>query len=401
MIIIEGIRIVAKKQKYSIIQSIINPNPEYKRLKAHLNAQPVGFPSTVTGVENRLLTEIFTPSEAEIALYLETEFLPFESIFERASKDGISREMLWGRLNGMEKKGCIFMRYRDGEPFFALHPFIIGMFEMQIYRLTPGYFLDTRSYAMQRFGIEYLTTKVPQMRVIPIQKSITPELETASFDEIKTLVEDAPEPLRLIPCICKTGKDLLDDPCKKTDRREICLLFRDFAEMFERHGMGRAVSKAEALEMLSQSEEEGLMLMPSNMREPQVICSCCGCCCGITGMLSMVKRPVEFTATNYVAELNREVCNGCGKCVRRCNMKAMVLDGETRKPVRVNPARCIGCGVCVPACKTGAIALIKRETATVPPRDHDALYAEIASGKKGTIAKTVRMIRAMTGPKVL
>ena len=32
----------------------------YKRLQKHLDKQPVGFPATVSGVERRILREVFT-----------------------------------------------------------------------------------------------------------------------------------------------------------------------------------------------------------------------------------------------------------------------------------------------------------------------------------------------------
>ncbi len=139
--------------------------------------------------------------------------------------------------------------------------------------------------------------------------------------------------------------------------------------------------------------------MASNMKDPQVICSCCGCCCGITGMIRSMPRPADFTASNFVARLDEEACVGCKKCLKRCNMKAMRLDKETKKPIDINPAKCIGCGVCVPTCKVGAITLHQKETTTTPPDDHDELYDIIAKGKKSTIGKTVHLAKALAGLK--
>ena len=46
------------------------PASIYNKLAAHLNNLPGGFPSTESGVEIRILKQLFTEEEAEFALYL-------------------------------------------------------------------------------------------------------------------------------------------------------------------------------------------------------------------------------------------------------------------------------------------------------------------------------------------
>lgn len=102
------------------------------------------------------------------------------------------------------------------------------------------------------------------------------------------------------------AKDLLDEPCKRTDRREVCLGLRDFHDMYARHGWGRTITKEEALAILDQSEKDGLVLRPSNEQEPQFICACCGCCCGVLEMMRIMSRPADFAASNFYAKLDIE-----------------------------------------------------------------------------------------------
>ena len=47
----------------------------YKKLRKHLDAQPVGFPATASGVERRILREVFTADEAKLALDLGAEII--------------------------------------------------------------------------------------------------------------------------------------------------------------------------------------------------------------------------------------------------------------------------------------------------------------------------------------
>ncbi|RJP76572.1 MAG: 4Fe-4S dicluster domain-containing protein [Desulfobacteraceae bacterium] len=374
----------------------------YKNLRKHFNAQAVGYPATLTGIELRLLREIFTVMEAEAALVLTYRFETFESLYPRAQEKGLSADAFRKLLESMEKKGGIFVKHQDGEIYYALHPFAIGMFEMQISRLSPSFFMDSHNYMLQGFAMEYLTTEVPQMRVIPVNKSLKPMQNVATYDQIREIVESTKDKIGVNRCICKTGRDLINDPCKVTDRREVCIGFRDFYDTYSRQGWGRAVSKEEALEILDQNEKDGLLLIGSTMQEPQFVCSCCACCCGIMEMLKFMPRPADFSASNFYAKLEPATCNGCGKCISRCQMEAISFKSVEKKKMAtaIDPKRCIGCGLCVASCKTGAISLRKKEIEFIPPKDHVELYETIMQKKKGLAGKIGMMTKAMMGMKV-
>jgi heterodisulfide reductase subunit A len=54
-----------------------------------------------------------------------------------------------------------------------------------------------------------------------------------------------------------------------------------------------------------------------------------------------------------VANIDEEVCAGCGLCESSCEFGALVLDGR-RKVMTVNEALCRGCGACSALCPSGA-----------------------------------------------
>jgi len=371
----------------------------YKSLREHLDKQPVGFPASPSGIELRLLRETFTVDEADAALNLNYKSESFDTVYARAKEKGYEEDIFKQLLESMEKKGSIFVKYKNNEELYSLHPFAIGIFEMQISRLTPSYFLDSHYYMLQRFAIEYLTTEVPQMRVIPIEKSVPVSQNIATYDQIRGIVDQTKDRIMIANCICKVGKDLIGDPCKVTDRRETCMFFRDFSDTYIRNGWGRAVAKEEAMEILDQNEKDGLVLISSTMQEPQFVCSCCDCCCGVLEIIKLVSRPVDFAASNYMAELNNEECEGCKNCVNRCQMEAIKFDKKAKKAVAVDSKRCIGCGLCVPNCNTGSIKL-RLNNNFVPPIDHDALYETIMQNKKSTLGKMTKMTKAMVGMKM-
>jgi ferredoxin len=147
--------------------------------------------------------------------------------------------------------------------------------------------------------------------------------------------------------------------------------------MFGRTGWGRAITQEEALEIAAKSEEEGLVLQPSNEQTPQFICSCCADCCGILKMAKAVRKPADVVASNYFAGIQADFCSGCGTCVDRCPMGAIAFENEVAAVNRD------GCGVCAAKCPSAAILLIKKEKETIPPEDLDALNEAIIKNRAG------------------
>jgi electron transport complex protein RnfB len=369
----------------------------YRALQRHLDSFPVGYPATLTGVEIRLLRMMFSVEEAELGLHLSWRHETLDEILQRLGDRGYTRERLQKLLDSMDAKGSVFATESGNERRYALHPFVIGMYEMQAKRLTPDMYLDTRDYVLQRYSVEYFGSEVRQMRVIPVHKSITPQLAVAPYDDIREIVDRTADRIMVTDCICKTGKDMVGKPCKVTDRREVCIGFRDFHDIYKRHGWGRAITKDEALKLLDQNEKEGLVLMPSTAQEPQFVCSCCGCCCGIMEMVSMLPRSADFVESNYRAVLNPDTCEECGRCEKRCQMQA--IRRQDKKAVSIDEKRCIGCGLCVSTCKSGSLKLVRKEEQFVPPKDLDDLHDVITKNRKSKAGKLATTAKAMLGFK--
>jgi electron transport complex protein RnfB len=373
----------------------------YKKLQKHMDAQPVGFPATASGVELRLLRDAFTVDEAEIALEMSYKFQSLEQIFEKVKGREMSKEHLQSMLDNMERHGAIFVKVVDGEKQYALHPYAVGIFEMKLPTMTANYYMDFRKYGFQSFGMAFLSTSLPQIRVIPVEKSITPELNVATYDEVRELVLQNDGHIGVAECVCRKGRDMIGQHCKETDRREVCIAFDDFADMYIRNGFGRPISKEEAFEILKQNEKEGLVLSLSNTQKAQFVCSCCKCCCAFLEATCLLAKPAEFVMNNYHAVLDPEKCIGCGECSKRCKTEAIKTqpaeDDKKVKAVKIDLNRCIGCGVCVASCKSGALTLAKKEKQTDPPEDMDTLYEEIMKQKKGTVGRTLHVGRKVIG----
>ena len=358
------------------------PDGIYRVLQQHLNQQAVGFPATRSGADIRLLQRLFTPEEAQVALLLSYRPAPLDQIADHAAP-GLSPQQTAQLLDRMLTKGAVGWKEKNGSSHWFLLPLVVGMYEGQDGAPTPE-FLDAVGAYMQTmaFGKSFLTVKPAQMRTIPIGKSIPVEHHIATYDQLRALVQDARGPFVVIPCICRAAKALQNKPCAQTSRRETCLGFDDVAAMILRRQHGRQITRDEVLAILQQNEEDGLVLQPANARQPGFVCSCCGCCCGMLGFQKWLPHPVDFWASNFQAEIATAVCAGCGKCVVRCQVRAVALTGPDHT-AQLNLGRCIGCGLCVPTCATGALRLRKKAPETVPPQDGEQLYDEIMANKQG------------------
>jgi electron transport complex protein RnfB len=359
----------------------------YVKLQQHLNKQAVGFPATESGAEIRVLKHIFSPEEAEVATCLNYKMEPLRTIFDRARDLVDSREVLANMLDRIQKNGGILSQFKDGERYYCNAPLIVGMFEMQLGRLTPRFIKDFTEYTRDRkFGVEFLSTDLPQMRTIPVAKSIVPRNRIGTYDEVTALLQAAEGPFAIVECICRKMKAMAGKPCKATDRKETCLGTGSLAQSALLSGVGKEISREEAMSILDRNQKDGLVLQPSNTEKIDFVCSCCGCCCGMLDLHKKLPKPLDFWASNFQAAVDARACDGCGVCRKRCQVGAVTVSAKNR-PAVVDLDRCIGCGLCVATCPKKAISLVQRPSQVRPPHTRDELYDIIMANKKGRLGK--------------
>jgi NAD-dependent dihydropyrimidine dehydrogenase PreA subunit len=354
----------------------------YRDLQIHLDEQTVGFPATESGSDIQLLKQLFPPEQAKVTMMLTYKYETLEQINERSKETGVSLEELERVLDETASRGVIGHRKKDGVKQYRNIPYIVGMGEAAAHNPTPEFVQAATKYSEDGlFWIDFLNSKVPQMRAIPIEQSITQEHQIGTYDEIKDIIETTEDPIAILECVCRNGAERRGEPCKLTSRKETCMVFRDGARnIIESGGMGREISKEEALDIIRKNEEDGMVLQPSNAQGPDFICSCCGCCCGILRLHKAVPNPVEHWATNYYASVNTDLCTGCGTCEESCQTDAIKLDEEKEIPI-VDLKRCLGCGNCVASCQDEAMELLKKETEVVPPLTGEDMFEVIMTNK--------------------
>jgi ferredoxin len=363
--------------------SVTGEDKTYRSLQQHLDKQAVGFPAAPLGSDIRFLKHLFTPDEAKIALHLSYKPTPIGQISAKTTP-AFSARQTEGLLEAMFKKGSIGWKEKNKIDHWFLMPMVVGMYENAQDGNPSPEFLDVADAYMKTFsfGKAFMHAKPSQMRTIPINKSISSSHPVATYNQIRELIQNAPGPFVVLPCICREKKALRDKPCAKTARKETCFAMNGFGTMILRRGHGREVNRDEALELFRQSEADGLVLQPSNTEQSEFVCSCCGCCCGMLSYQKFLPNPVDFWTNHFQAALDPAACKHCGKCVSRCQVNAVTLSGPDGKAA-VNLGRCIGCGLCVPTCPAKAISLKKKLQELPLPKNEEKLYDEIMKNKKG------------------
>jgi Na+-translocating ferredoxin:NAD+ oxidoreductase RNF subunit RnfB len=313
-----------------------------------------------------------------MAMNLNWKWQPLEIIFNQSKEKKPSINQLESFLDKMVEKGTLNFKRKEEKKYYANAPIVVGMYEYQLTRLDKELVKDFFHYIMETFGFEIMRTKISQLRTVPIEQSITREINIATYEDIKKIFENAKQPIAITDCICKKGRDLMGHPCKITERLEICMAFDWIALLYIDQGWARQITRQEALEVLRKNEEDGLIINVENTEDPIFFCGCCTCCCGLTAGLKYLHQPGKLAGNNYYAVIDSELCSGCGLCIERCQMDAIQMIDEVSQ---VKKNRCIGCGNCIATCPIEAIRLMKKDKITEPPKDFEDLYGSILEAK--------------------
>ena len=345
-----------------------------------------------------------------LKLLIEEDELDFIMAFKRKrsqtmeelkKSSKMSEDEILKKVKSLASKGVIFNQpNRQGVMVFRLLPLMmVGPFEYIFMSKL------TRSKREKKFATlfkklfdeakafiqDHLDTFTPIFQKLPpidrtvaildksvsgneILISVNEEVETPieqiiTAQKIEELIEKFDE-IAIGHCFCRHHKDLLGNSCKITNLRENCFVMGKSARYISEQGFGRIISKEEALKVLKDSEEAGLVHKAFHTHEDlskdeTSICNCCADCCATFELWREGVLPL-INATNYLASVNEDICVGCATCVEKCPVKAIELNDDNKAVV--TKTYCIGCGICAHFCPEGAISLLERmRKVYIPP----------------------------------
>ena len=220
-------------------------------------------------------------------------------------------------------------------------------------------------------------------RVIPVEEAIPFDLRVLAYQRATEIVARA-KAWAVRDCICRLQQRIVGKGCDRPV--ENCLVLAPVEGAFDHSEVDRAITKEEALQILREAEEAGLVHSTGNHRgEHNYICNCCTCCCGILRGVAEFGIPTAVARSEFRAAVDTGVCVGCGDCIARCQFGALSLAEDV---CVVDHNRCVGCGLCISSCLTGALRLEHRpeEETAVPPADLDDWMAQRARERSISLA---------------
>ncbi|MRR17941.1 MAG: hypothetical protein EG826_15950 [Deltaproteobacteria bacterium] len=334
-------------------------------------------PSTAPRGEaiDEILRILFTPEEAALAIKM--NFKP-KSPVSLAQAAGIAEGEAEKLLESMADKGVIFSRNKDGKKSYGLVPLIPGVFEFPFMKGggSPMHERLARlweEYHHESLGASFAGNPTPMMRVVAVEKSVTPQDRIHPYEEVKHLIENS-NYIALTNCACRVSVAKCDKP------KEVCLIFDGVGEFLVERGFGRAISKEEGIKVLDQAEAAGLVHTSNNSADKaSVICNCCRCCCTILRGRTQLNHPHAFETSRFAAFVKSDDCLACGVCAdERCPMQAIEVGDDA---AFVHEDKCIGCGLCVSTCPSGAMGLIERKQVPAVPATTQDMAVKVLQEK--------------------
>ncbi len=277
------------------------------------------------------------------------------TISDIALKTGKSPDILEPILKELFHRGVVFEGQKGGETVYRPPRHIIQFHDATLlWKEAPS---ELAHLWVQFMEQEYptlleLVTRVnfPSfMRVVPINKTIASKSTVLTFEDAEAMIRSA-STLAVTRCVCRLSTQKCDNPL------ENCLQLNKGAEYTIKRGTGRKIDAEEALRILQEAEEHGLVHMTENRSVMgNAICNCCSCCCEMLRFASDSKTKGVLAPSRYLAEVSADSCTSCGECADICPMDAVAEGPEGA--YLVNPDRCIGCGLCASVCPAHAITL--------------------------------------------
>jgi len=332
---------------------------------------------------------VVTPRELDVLLGMSEEALPLEALQARTGLDGAELSAI---VDGAAAKGLVWTRRAgSGGRLYGLAPIMPGWFELFLAggKETP----DRKAFAglLTRLLDDYGRLNVAPVRQLmnlyfrrtgPLRSiaAIAPspggkgrkvvevgervkggELAVFPHGTVNELIERHGRDgnIAVMHCFCRQHHKLTGGSCRYDLPAESCLVLGAFTDHIVDQGIGRRISKPEALEIVALVQGKGAVHQVFYERGetggPELaICNCCPDCCEI---LRCYRRGV--TSLQTIAYFSAQVCDpgrctACGKCEDACPVWAVSV-GENGS--LVDPDRCIGCGQCARHCRRGVIRL--------------------------------------------
>ncbi len=361
----------------------------------------VPFPVSDTAIA--IVAAVVGDNAEELDLIYAFREKPSQTAEQLAASSGFPAEKVARLAGGLAKKGLVFNQPSSaGVMIYRLLPLMMvgvmeykfmvpltgrdeekelaRLFEKLLRELRDHHHDDYDGFSARYSQAAAFDRTVPvqeteagqAIKIIPVDRSLqTPEefiLPSQTVEDIINKFDD----IAVGHCFCRQRRGLLGHGCDIEAPTLNCFTFGKSARHTAAQGFARKVSREEALNIMKEAEDAGLVhkAFHPGFREssPETsICNCCKDCCDTlenwrSGILPLIN------STYHLSVIDEAACTGCGTCVERCPTDAIALNAEG--VARRDENACLGCGVCSHFCPEEAISLQEglRRVFIMPPR---------------------------------
>ena len=189
----------------------------------------------------------------------------------------------------------------------------------------------------------------PPTRIIPVEAALEDKNQILHYENVREIIENAKR-IAVTKCTCR----VVDGKCGLPI--EACIQINRAADYAITRGTGREIDRAEAMDIIREAEEAGLVHVTMNTEHiDHYICNCCSDCC--IGLRYMISEGTKFVSpSRFQAVIDEDACVGCEECVERCYFGAISMKEESDEAkALVEAEKCVGCGLCSVVCPSEAI----------------------------------------------
>jgi ferredoxin len=359
---------------------------EYVELVERLEAGQIAFPRPKNPVAEQgwqeVLEILYSPEEARLAAKMPVKPASLRRV---AGRFGLSTEETERKLEVMADRGIVMdlVNPKTGKVLWMLSPPVVGFIEFSLMRAEgqddipkkkmaralDAYLHGDDAFAREAFGGDTVIGRA-MVREAALDEAQLPEV--LEWERATAILDDAWR-IAVSLCYCRHEKEHVGQRCEAP--MENCFSLNLGADFVVRRRFGREIDKVEALALLDEAREHGLVQIADNIaNKPMFLCNCCGCCCGqLTAINEFDLRAVN--PSSFEAEFQLDLCKGCSKCAKACPIGAITMvptrvagQRKARLVPHLDRERCIGCGVCAEACNRRNVKMTPRSERPYVPR---------------------------------
>ena len=276
-------------------------------------------------------------------------------------------------LDDQADRNLIWRTNRGGLPRYALIPYINGFWE---FNELKAYYSGIEG-AVTEFDIQGIRgmdpngesgSTFPLFRTYPISVDVVAEDELQPYQDWRALIKRNKN-ITVSPCQCRTQWDALGVPHPDEHPHRTCLSLGDMAEYFMETGIGEQITQEEAIEIVEDIIDKGMVVESICAKNADIICCChsesCGNLMAWRGQNGAGDQRKYFSA--YTPNYDGDACIKCGKCIERCPMHSITFGDDG---LCAMDDACVRCGQCVPVCPAEARILSATEGYPDLPEDY-------------------------------